>query len=190
MAQVTAVRNAAGQHAYERLQHPRLLELWTGNFDIGLCAGARQRPHRYPDHGVQRRRAIPQADKVAVYFNQIYGTARVNNLTSTIASAIRGGWTYNRDVTPRFSSAPQQLRARPFSESRPAFRGRPRRRCERDQDARHVSLDLNGGRRLLARKLHRRPPPQLRRSEFRRQLRCTSFQRDTASHRRSASSTT
>src|ERR1035441_4166482 len=36
-----------------------------------------------------------------LYFNQIYGTARVNNVTSTIASAVRGGWKYNRNVSPR-----------------------------------------------------------------------------------------
>jgi hypothetical protein len=38
---------------------------------------------------------------VTLAFNQIRGTARVNGVTSTIASALRGGWTYNRDLTPR-----------------------------------------------------------------------------------------
>src|SRR5207248_4244860 len=28
-------------------------------------------------------------------------TARVNGVTSTIASAVRGGWAYHRDLTPR-----------------------------------------------------------------------------------------
>src|ERR1035441_5726703 len=36
-----------------------------------------------------------------LYFNQIYGTARGNNVTSTIASAVRGGWKYNRNVSSR-----------------------------------------------------------------------------------------
>ena len=42
-----------------------------------------------------------RADKITLYFNQIYSTARANNLTSTIASAVRGGWKYNRNVSPR-----------------------------------------------------------------------------------------
>src|SRR5436853_344257 len=39
--------------------------------------------------------------QVTMRFSQIRATARINGLTDTIASAIRGGWTYNRDLTPR-----------------------------------------------------------------------------------------
>ena len=38
LAKVAAVRHPTGQHTLERLQHPGLLELWTGNFDIGLAS--------------------------------------------------------------------------------------------------------------------------------------------------------
>ena len=31
-----------------------------------------------------------------------HNTARVDNETDTVASAIRGGWKYNRNLTPRF----------------------------------------------------------------------------------------
>ncbi len=34
---VSAVRNDAEQHNYERLQHPRIAELWVGTLDLGLA---------------------------------------------------------------------------------------------------------------------------------------------------------
>ena len=100
LAGVAAVRDAGEQHNFERLLHPSLLELWNGNFDIGLSLA----------RGNARSDALTTAftagrstrtDKIMLYFNQIYGTARVNNVTSTIASAVRGGWKYNRNVSPR-----------------------------------------------------------------------------------------
>jgi putative salt-induced outer membrane protein YdiY len=75
--------------------------VWAGNFDIGLSlARGNARTDTLTTAFTAARNT--HADKVAVYFNQIYGTARANNLTSTIASAVRGGWSYNRNVTPRF----------------------------------------------------------------------------------------
>ena len=100
LAGVAAVRDAGEQHNFERLLHPSLLELWNGNFDIGLSLA----------RGNARSDALTTAftasrgtrtDKIMLYFNQIYGSARVNNVTSTIASAVRGGWKYNRNVSPR-----------------------------------------------------------------------------------------
>jgi hypothetical protein len=37
LAAVATVRDADEQHAFERLEHPRILELWSGNFDLGLA---------------------------------------------------------------------------------------------------------------------------------------------------------
>ena len=100
LAGVAAVRDAGEQHNFERLLHPSLLELWNGNFDIGLSLA----------RGNARSDALTTAftasrgtrtDKIMLYFNQIYGSARVNNVTSTIASAVTGGWKYNRNVSPR-----------------------------------------------------------------------------------------
>ena len=96
LAAVAAVRDAGEQHNFERLLHPRIFELWNGNFDVGLSLA----------RGNARSDALTTAftadrntrtDKIMLYFNQIYGTARVNNVTSTIASAVRGGWKYNRN---------------------------------------------------------------------------------------------
>jgi putative salt-induced outer membrane protein YdiY len=97
--QVGDMRNPAEEHTWERLQHPALLELWTGFFDTGLAL-ARGNARTDTLTGNFAATRVTRQDKITVSFNQIYGTARVDNRTSTIASALRGGWTYNRQVTP------------------------------------------------------------------------------------------
>jgi len=97
---VTAVRNDAEQHNFERMLHPGMLQLWTGNFDVGLALARGNARSDTMTTAFTATRAT-RTDKVALYFNQIYGTARANNLTSTIASAVRGGWKYNRNFDGR-----------------------------------------------------------------------------------------
>jgi putative salt-induced outer membrane protein YdiY len=100
LAAVTAVRDAGEQHNFERLLHPGILELWTGNLDVGLALA---RGNALSDSLTTAFNAgrNTRADKITLYFDQIYGTARVNGVTSTISSAVRGGWKYNRNVSPR-----------------------------------------------------------------------------------------
>ena len=79
---VSAVRNDAEQHNYERLQHPRFSELWIGNVDFGLAlARGNSRTDTLTTAAAAAR--VTSTDKLSVYFNQIHGTARVNDLTST-----------------------------------------------------------------------------------------------------------
>lgn len=100
LAQVTAVRHAAAQRAYERLLHPRVWDLWAGSFDFGLALA---RGNARTDTLTTQFSALRETrnDSVAVRFLQIYGTARANNVNSTIANALRGGWKYDRNLTPR-----------------------------------------------------------------------------------------
>src|SRR5579871_4992835 len=105
LADVSAMRNPAEQHAFERLEHPGFLELWTGSYDLGLAlARGNARTDTLTNNFTATR--ISKHDKITVNFNQIYGTARVINgstsTSSTVASAVRGGWTYSRDLNPRF----------------------------------------------------------------------------------------
>ncbi|HYW48451.1 MAG TPA: DUF481 domain-containing protein [Bryobacteraceae bacterium] len=100
LASVQALRNAAEQHAFERLEHPGLGELWAGFFDIGLALARGNARADTLTTGFNASR-VTRKDKITTYFSQIHGTARVNNVTSTIASAVRGGWAYNRDVSPK-----------------------------------------------------------------------------------------
>ena len=100
LAAVGAVRNDAEQHTFERLQHPGILELWNGNFDVGLALARGNARSETLTTGLTAGRATT-TDKITLYFNQIYSTALANNVNSTIASAVRGGWKYNRNVSSR-----------------------------------------------------------------------------------------
>jgi hypothetical protein len=101
LASVEALRNAAEQHSWERLQRPSLLQLWSGSFDIGLAlARGNARTETFTSSFDASR--ITRRDKIRLFYKQIHGTARVDDLTETIASAVRGGWSYSRDITPRF----------------------------------------------------------------------------------------
>ncbi len=107
---VSALRNGAEQKAFDRLQHPGFLELWTGSYDMGLAL-ARGNAHTETLTNAFSATRITRKDKITVTFNEIYATARVNTVsttgvttstTNTTASAVRGAWTYSRDLTPRF----------------------------------------------------------------------------------------
>jgi hypothetical protein len=105
LAEVSAVRNAAEQHAWERLQRPHIFDLWAGAFDIGLAlAGGNARTNTFTT--AFRAARVTTNDKVTITFNQIRGTARLDGINSLIASAIRGGWTYNRNISPRVFVSP------------------------------------------------------------------------------------
>lgn len=101
IAEVGAVRNPAEQHSWERLQHPGFLDLWTGFFDMGFAL-ARGNARTSTLTNTFNATRITRKDKITVTFNQIFADARLNNVSSTIANAVRFGWSYNRDLTPRF----------------------------------------------------------------------------------------
>lgn len=100
LKEVSVLRNAAEQRAWERLQSPGWGQLWAGFFDLGLAlARGNARTDTLTTSFNASR--ITSTDKTAAYFSQIRGTARVKGESSTIASAVRGGWSYNRNVSSR-----------------------------------------------------------------------------------------
>jgi putative salt-induced outer membrane protein YdiY len=100
LAGVSAIRNDAEQNKWEKLQHPGLGELWAGNYDLGLAlARGNARTETLTNNFTAARTTLH--DKISLHFNEIYGTALVNGTNSTIANAVRGGWSYSRDLTPR-----------------------------------------------------------------------------------------
>ena len=69
------MRDAAEQHSFERLEHPRILELWGGNFDLGLAlANGNARSDSLTTAFTAGRRT--RSGMLALYFNQIHSTAR------------------------------------------------------------------------------------------------------------------
>jgi Protein of unknown function, DUF481 len=101
LATVNALRNAAEQHNYERLLHPSLLELWTGFFDTGLALARGNAKTETITNAFNAAR-VTRHDKITVSVTELYGKALVNNIVAPTANAIRGAWTYSRDVSPRF----------------------------------------------------------------------------------------
>jgi putative salt-induced outer membrane protein YdiY len=101
LAQIAAVRDAGEQRKYERLLKPGLLELWYGKFDLGYALARGNARTNTVAASAQAARET-RSDTIALYFNTIRASARVNGVTSQTASAIRGGWKYNRNLTPRF----------------------------------------------------------------------------------------
>jgi hypothetical protein len=100
LAGVTAVRDDAEQHAWERLEHPGLFQLWSGAYDLGLAL-TRGNARTTSLTNTFTAARVTKKDKITLHFNQIFASSLANNVNSTTANAIRGGWTYNRDLTPK-----------------------------------------------------------------------------------------
>jgi len=97
---VAAIRNAAEQEKWQKLQHPSLTELWAGNFDFGLAL-ARGNARTETLTTAFNAARVTTKDKIGLYFNQLYGQALANGVYSTIASSMRGGWSNNRNFKSR-----------------------------------------------------------------------------------------
>lgn len=98
---VTAVRDDAEQHQWERLQHPGILELWTGAYNMGLALARGNARTATLTNAFAASRTTTK-DKIIVHFNEIYATALANNVNSTTASSLAGGWEYNRNFNPKW----------------------------------------------------------------------------------------
>ncbi len=100
LAGISAIRDEAEQKKWEKLEHPGIGELWAGNFDLGLALARGNARTETLTNNFTAARATKH-DKISVHFNQIYATALVDGVSSSTANAVRGGWSYNRDLNPR-----------------------------------------------------------------------------------------
>jgi len=101
LSQVGAIRNADEQKEWERRQHPGLLALWTGYADLGISLARGNADTTNVTTAMNATRETP-SDKTTAYFNQIYSKGKqADGTTATTADAVRGGWAYNRNLTPR-----------------------------------------------------------------------------------------
>jgi hypothetical protein len=97
---VTAVRDDAEQHNWERLQHPGFFELWTSAYNAGLAL-ARGNARTATLTNTFAASRTTTKDKITVHFNEMYATALINNVNGTTASSLAGGWAYNRNLNPK-----------------------------------------------------------------------------------------
>ena len=99
-AEITTIRNADEQRAYERLLKPGWLDLWAGTATLGLAGtSGNARTSTFTTSVAAAR--VTNTDKTALYFNAIKASAFANGITSDTAQAIRGGVSYDRNLSPR-----------------------------------------------------------------------------------------
>jgi Protein of unknown function, DUF481 len=100
LADLVAIRNEDTQKQHERLENPGWLDLWEGFVDLGWGA-ARGNARTTTLTTAFNATRVTRTDKVTAYFNQIYAKALVAGDLATTADALRGGWSYNRNLNPR-----------------------------------------------------------------------------------------
>jgi hypothetical protein len=100
VAEVAAIRDAAEERAYERLQDPGWRDLWAGAANVGLAGTQGNAKTQTFTVGLNAARAT-NTDKTFVTFSAINASALVNGVQSGTAQAIRAGVGYNHQVDGR-----------------------------------------------------------------------------------------
>ncbi len=96
--QVAALRNDTEEAAYERLQHPGPLDLWeiTGSVNLaGSKGNAEASTLTTPVNFVRSS----NTSRTEAYFTSIRSTGTVGGVSGPTARAVRGGWSFNRNLT-------------------------------------------------------------------------------------------
>ena len=103
-ADVASLRNAdeekKAEAALERLQHPRLADLWTGSLDTGLGLVRGNSESSNFTFGLNAVRATTR-DKITFYTTSAFARSTVNGLTATTAQSVAGGVRYDLNVSDR-----------------------------------------------------------------------------------------
>lgn len=99
LAQLTVMRSADDQAAYEKSQHPRLIEGWKGGLNIGLALARGNSDTTNLNTGVTAVRKTP-TDQISIYESSIYSTNGGVN-SGVTANEILGGARYDRNITKR-----------------------------------------------------------------------------------------
>src|SRR5580658_1722586 len=101
---VQYIRSEPEQKAYDteidRYKNPRLIDLWTGTFNLGFTQTAGNTETETFTLGANAVRATTR-DKITVAYTQIYSTSNASGPNLTTANAKRGGIQYNLNVAPK-----------------------------------------------------------------------------------------
>ena len=101
-ADVTSLRNAdeekKAEAALDRLQHPRLADLWAGSLDTGLGLVRGNSESSNFTFGLNAVRASTR-DKISLYTNSAFSRSTANGVTATTAQSIAGGVRYDLNIT-------------------------------------------------------------------------------------------
>src|SRR5579884_2198857 len=99
-ADITGIRSGTEEQAYEKLQNPGLLDLWTGYVDTGLAMSRGNSDTTTFNVGFNATRTTKR-DVLSAYFTSLYAKNRVAGITSATAEAIRGGVRYDFNISDR-----------------------------------------------------------------------------------------
>ena len=101
---VTSLRNAdeekKAEAALDRLQHPRLADLWAGSLDTGLGLVRGNSESSNFTFGLNAVRASTR-DKISLYTNSAFSRSTANGVTATTAQSIAGGVRYDLNVSDK-----------------------------------------------------------------------------------------
>ena len=97
---VVAIRNSAEQSDYDRLQHPRITDLWSGLLDTGLSE-TRGNSALLAFNLAGKAARVTTRDKISLYSNIIYATDNTTPPSRTTANSIQGGAGYDYNLKPR-----------------------------------------------------------------------------------------
>ena len=103
-ADVTSLRNAdeekKSEAALDRLQHPRLADLWAGSLDTGLGLVRGNSESSNFTFGLNAVRASTR-DKINLYTTSQFSRSTVNGVTATNAQSVAGGVRYDLNVSDK-----------------------------------------------------------------------------------------
>jgi putative salt-induced outer membrane protein YdiY len=103
-ADVTSLRNADEEKkveaALDRLQHPRLADLWTGSLDTGLGLVTGNSESSNFAFGLNAVRAATR-DKITYYTTAAFARSTANGVTATTAQTIAGGVRYDLNLSDK-----------------------------------------------------------------------------------------
>ncbi len=103
-ADVTSLRDADEQKkaeaALDRLQHPRLSDLWAGTLDTGLGLVRGNSESSNFTFGLNAVRASTR-DKISLYTTSQFSRSTVNGVTATNAQSVAGGVRYDLNISDK-----------------------------------------------------------------------------------------
>jgi putative salt-induced outer membrane protein YdiY len=97
---VVAIRNAAEQSDYDRLQHPRITDLWSGLLDTGLSE-TRGNSALLAFNLAGKAARVTTRDKISLYSTIVYATDNTTPPSRTAANSIQGGARFDYNLKPR-----------------------------------------------------------------------------------------
>ncbi len=100
LSDLVAIRDDETERAHRRQQNPGFLDLWKGFVDVGWSA-ARGNAQTGTFTTALNATRVTSTDKTAGYFNTLSASALTNGESQRTAAAIRGGWSYNRNISER-----------------------------------------------------------------------------------------